>query len=204
MNFKLYLPGILLSCSILSVCCSCEERQKTEAPHFTKVDSLTETYLNLKDSMLETWNTMINDDNQKIKAMHNLLHELKVSNPADREAYKSYEERLDRLVLSRYTQKSMENAHVIEEYDFASNSLVTELISLAESQTQFAYNTTLQKLVESIRTADQRVDNYRQEYDRIASEYNQFLDENKMLLKEIDQDTFLEKKPLFQMVAEDQ
>jgi hypothetical protein len=203
MNFKHYLPGILLSCSVLAICCGCEDRQKAEETHFTKVDSLTETYLDLKDSMLETWNTMINDDNQKIKAMHNLLHELKVSSPGDREAYKNYEERLERLVLSRYTQKSMENAHVIEEYDFASNSLVTELISMAESQTQFAYNTTLQKLVETIRTADQRVDNYRQEYDRIAMEYNQFLDENKMMLKEIDADAFLDKKPLFQMVAEE-
>jgi hypothetical protein len=202
MNFKQYLPGILLSCSVLAIC-SCEDRQRAETTHFTRVDSLTETYLNLKDSMLETWNTMINDDNQKIKAMHNLIHELKVSNPSERETYKNYEERLNQLVHSRYTQKSMENAHVIEEYDFASNSLVTELISLAESQTQFAYNTTLQKLVETIRTADQRVDNYRQEYDRIASAYNRFLDENKMLLKEIDEDAFLEKKPLFQMVAED-
>jgi hypothetical protein len=202
MNFKHYLPGIILSCSVLAIC-SCEDRQKAEATHFTKVDSLTDTYLNLKDSMLETWNTMINDDNQKIKAMHNLLHELKVSNPGERDTYQSYEERLDRLVLSRYTQKSMENAHVIEEYDFASNSLVTELISLSESQTQFAYNTTLQKLVETIRTADQRVDNYRQEYDRIATAYNHFIDENKTMLKEIDENAFLEKKPLFQMVAEE-
>src|SRR5688500_6837661 len=97
----------------------------------------------------------------------------------------------------------MENIQVVEEYDFASNSLVTELISMAESQTQFRYNTTLQKLVEAIRTADQRVDNYRQEYDRIAAAYNLFLDKHEHVLKEIDQDISLEKKPLFQMLAEE-
>jgi hypothetical protein len=203
MNVKHYLSGILLSCSLLAVC-SCGEKQHTEYTRFTRVDSLTETYLNLKDSMLETWNTMINDDNQKIKAMHNLIHELVVSNPAQRETFKSYQERLDRLAHSRYTQKSMENTDVVEEYDFASNSLVSELISLAETQKEFAYNTTLQKLVEGIRTADQRVDNYREAYDRIAEAYNHFLDENKLQLKEIDQDSSLEKRPLFQMVAEDQ
>jgi hypothetical protein len=153
--------------------------------------------------MLETWNTMITDDNQKIKAMQNLVHELKVSNPALRDELKQYEDRLEQLVNSRYTQKSMGNTDVVEEYDFASNSLVSELISLSESQTQFAYNTTLQKLVENIRIADQRVDNYREEYDQIASQFNQFIDENKKWLEEIDTDSFMEKKPLFQMVAEE-
>jgi hypothetical protein len=202
MNAKQYFAGMLFSCSFLTIW-SCGDHQKGEQTRFTKADSLTDTYLNLKDSMLETWNAMINDDNQKIKAMHNLLHELKVSNPSQHDELRAYEERLGQLVHSRYTQKSMENMHVIEEYDFASSSLVTELISLAESQTQFSYNTTLQKLVENIRTADQRVDNYRQEYDHIASTFNRFIDENRKWLTEIDEDSFMQKKPLFQMVAEE-
>jgi hypothetical protein len=202
MNARHYFSGILFSCSIFAIC-SCGDQQKGDQTRFTKADSLTETYLELKDSMLETWNTMITDDNQKIKSMHYLLHELKVSNPGLRDELQQYEDRLERLVLSRYTQKSMENTDVVEEYDFASNSLVSELISLSESQTQFAYNTTLQKLVENIRTADQRVDNYREEYDLIASQFNQFIEENKKWLKEIDHDSFMEKKPLFQMVAEE-
>jgi septal ring factor EnvC (AmiA/AmiB activator) len=202
MNAKIYFSGILFSCSLFTIC-GCGEQGSSDQTHFTKADSLTETYLDLRDSMLETWNTMINDDNQKIKSMRYLLHELKVSNPGLRDQLKSYEEQLERLTLSRYTQKSMVNTDVVEEYDFASNSLVSELVSLAESQTQFAYNTTLQKLVEGIRTADQRVDNYRQEYDRIAASFNQFIDENKVWLKEIDKDSSMEKKPLFQMVAEE-
>lgn len=181
---------------------ACNEQRQTDNPHFTKADSLTDTYLELKDSMLETWNAMINDDNQKLKAMNNLLHELKVSNPAKKDELQAYQERLDQLVHSRYTQKTMENAHVIEEYDFASNSLVSELIALTESQPQFSYNTTLQKLVESIRTADQRIENYRAEYDQIASAYNEFLEVNQKFLNEMEEDTF-QKKPLFQTVSED-
>lgn len=202
MNVKFYLPGLLLSITLLSVC-SCQEGKKPEQTKFTKVDSLTDTYLTLKDSMLHTWNAMINDDNQKIRAMNNLLHELKVSNPSKLDEMNSFQQRLDRLAHSRYTQKSMENVDVIEEYDFASNSLVTELISMAEAQTQFAYNTTLQKLVETIRVADQRTSNYRAEYDRIAMQYNAFIEVNRKWMTEIDPDSFMQKKPLFQMVAED-
>jgi hypothetical protein len=81
--------------------------------------------------------------------------------------------------------------------------MISELIELAESQKQFAYNSTLQKLVDSIRVADQRVARYREQYDLITDRYNNFLEDNKNTLKEIDTDSFLEKKPLFQMVAEE-
>lgn len=202
MNVKHHISGIVFSCSMLAIC-SCDHKPKSDYTRFTKLDSLTETYLDLKDSMLETWNAMINDDNQKIKAMQNVLHELRVSNPSQHEELEDYQNRLNHLRESRYNQKSMANTQLVEEYDFASNSLVSDLISMAESQKQFAYNSTLQKLVEIIRTADQRVNNYRHEYDSIAREYNHFIDENKVSLKEIDEDSFLEKRPLFQMVAED-
>jgi hypothetical protein len=201
MNVRHYLPGILLSCSLFVVC-SCDHKPKSDSVTFTRLDSLTDQYLNLKDQMLETWNAMINDDNQKLAAMSNLLHELIVSNPQDRETLKTIEDRLIQLRNSRYTQKTMANTHVVEEYDFASNALVNEIITLAESQRQYSYNTTLQKLVETIRSAEQRVENYRLEYDTIAEEYNHFIEHNRTALKEIDEDAFLEKKPLFQMAEE--
>lgn len=201
MNVRHYLPGILLSCSLF-VACSCDHKPKSDGVQFTKLDSLTEQYLNLKDHMLETWNAMINDDNQKLEAMSNLLHELIVSNPQKRDELKTFEERLVQLRNSRYTQKTMANMDVVEEYDFASKALVNELITLAESQRQYSYNTTLQKLVETIRSSEERVENYRLEYDTIAEEYNRFIEQHRAALKEIDEDTFLEKKPLFQMAGE--
>jgi hypothetical protein len=201
MNVRHYLPGILLSCSLF-VACSCDHKPKSDGVQFTKLDSLTEQYLNLKDHMLETWNAMINDDNQKLEAMSNLLHELIVSNPQKRDELRTFEERLVQLRNSRYTQKTMANMDVVEEYDFASKALVNELITLAESQRQYSYNTTLQKLVETIRSSEERVENYRLEYDTIAEEYNRFIEQHRAALKEIDEDTFLEKKPLFQMAGE--
>jgi hypothetical protein len=146
---------------------------------------------------------MINDDNQKIQAMHNLIHELMVSNPELREELSSYEERLSQLERLRYTPKTMANNDVVEEYDFASNALVSEIMALAESQTEYSYNTTLQKLTDRIREADQRMATYREEYDAIVSAYNSFLEKNKNYLHEIDATSSFEKRPLFQMVADD-
>jgi len=184
--------------------CGEKPAAQQETTTFTRLDSLTDCYLGLQDSMLRAWNIMINDDNQKIKAMHNLLHELMVSNPDKQEELTAFEDRLDQLVRLRYTQKTMANADVVEEYDFASNSLVTELLSLAESQTEFAYNTTLQKLADEIRSADQRINNYRADYDAITASYNRFVEKNKDSMKEIDHTLKAEKKPLFQMVSDEE
>lgn len=199
-----FISGVIISfCGALLLGCGEKQPRQPDATTFTKADSLTEHYLALQDSMLRSWNIMIHDDNQKIKAMHNLLHELMVSNPEQRETLATYEERLNQLARMRYTQKSLANNDVVEEYDFASNSIISELISLAEAQTEFAYNTTIQKLVDEIRSADQRVNNYRTDYDSIVIVYNRFIDKNRNELKEIVQSSTLETKPMFQMVAED-
>lgn len=200
---RTFLPGVLIA-GIAITFWNCSE--KPSAPPqttFTRADSLTDSYLALQDSMLQAWNIMIHDDNQKIGAMHNLLHELMISTAGQQEELAAFEQRLEQLTRLRYTQKTMANDDVVEEYDFASNSLVTELITLAESQLEYNYNPTLQKLVEEIIVADQRVNNYRAEYDAIVSSYNAFLEENQEEMKEIDASTPVEKRPLFQMVAAD-
>jgi hypothetical protein len=135
--------------------------------------------------------------------MHSLLHELMISSPEESDELNAYEEQLDQLTQLRYTQKSLGDEDLIEEYDFASNSLVAELISEAESRREFAYNPTLQKLVEDIRIAEQRVSNYRQDYDDITMRYNKFLKINHSYLKEMSQADSLEMKPIFQMDYED-
>ena len=181
---------------------NCGKKAEIAAPTFTKADSLTDIYLSLQDSMLQSWNMMINDDNQKITSMHSLLHELMVTSPGGSE-FQVYEEQLDNLTDLRYDQQSLANEDLIEEYDFASNLLVTELIGLAESKTEFAYNPTLQKLVEEIRLADQRVNLYREEYDVITQKYNTFLQTNWNYLEEIKLGDSLALRPLFQMISED-
>lgn len=180
----------------------CNSKKRSETTEFTRIDSLTDRYLTLQDSMLDTWNVMIKDDNQKIKAMKGLLHEIQIGGQFVPGELHAYEQRVEQLNRIRYTPKTMWNTDVVEEYDFASESLVSELIALAESYTAFSYNTTLQKLVEEIRAADMRVENYRADYDAIAIQYNQFLEENKEILKEIAANGKLDKKPLFQVASE--
>ena len=198
---RLYLPGACFSCLLL-FCIGCGDKPRPEEPpHFTRADSVMDTYLSLQDSMLWAWNVMMNDDNRKIRALQDLLHELTVGGEADPNLLKSYEERVNRLRNLRFTQKTMANPDIITEYDFATEALVRELISLAEAQKQFGYNPTLQKLVDAIRIADRKVTDYRASYDEIALRYNDFVSENREFLKETNSDS-LKQKPLFQVAAD--
>jgi LemA family. len=177
----------------------CDQKPENHAGVFTKADSLADVYLSLHDTLHQHWNIMINDDNEKIKLMDHLLHELMVTGSGDAELYRSYQERLKQLSRIRFTQKSMANTHVVEEYDIASNALIMDLISAAEAKREYSYNTTLQKLVDNILVADQRMMKFRAEYDSIVDEYNKFIRRYKDDLAEAS--LTLEPKPLFQVTS---
>ena len=200
--FKILIGSIAVLFLIAFVGCQGKKTTELSEVHFTKEDSLTERYLLLQDSMLHAWNLMMNDDNQKLKSMQHLIHEMTIGRQADEHALASLQERLEQLWRIRFTQRTMANPDVIEEYDFASNSLVVELITLANSAPNFEQNTTLQSLTENITMADQRVLIHRADYDEIVKRYNTFLWNNKQLIETIDKNSSLEKKPLFGMSEE--
>jgi hypothetical protein len=169
---------------------------------FTKADSLTEYYLSLHDSLHQIWNIMIHSDNEKIDAMHGLVHELMVSHPEEIERLKSFEEKIDQLSRIRYTQKSLANVDVIAEYDFATQVVLSELIETVKGTSEFSYNKTLQQLVQTIRETNEEMLFHRHEYDSLIHTYNIFVDANKDNLLQLDETISVEKKPSFRMVSE--
>jgi hypothetical protein len=182
---------------------SCTKRTTVhEGQHYTQIDSLTETYLNLQDSLLITWNVMVKDENEKLRSMQELLHIMAGSGLFSKSQVEPLEQRLEQVERIRFNQKTMSNPHVVEEYDFASNSLISEILSLAESNPTFIQKRELQSLIDYIKEADQRVEVYRSDYDLIAQKFNLFLDTYESKLREIDQQATKDKRPLFQMASD--
>ena len=189
--FLVFLSGMM--------CCA--KRGDIYHTTFTKADSLTDTYLSLQDSVLRSWNMMIHDDNQKIKALRNLLRELQVTSSVD--TFSVYEERLHRLKESRYDEESMSDRSLIEQYDQVSQELTSELVSIAERRTEFNYNPTLQRFVQEIRVSEQRIALFKSEYDVITKKYNMFLRANSTYLGELTLMDSLVVRPLFHSSASD-
>jgi hypothetical protein len=181
-----------------ALCISCIKREnESSRAIFTRIDSLTEAYLILQDSMLHTWNVMMKDENEKLDKVSDLLQELTSLPHADLSQIESLKQRLEQLKRIRFTQKSMTNQHVVEEYDFASNSLISEIISIAESDPSFAQQARLQELTDWVKSADQRVPIYREEYDSVVNSFNHFLEKAKPYLQEIDAKNDGQKKMRF-------
>lgn len=197
------IPALFAGFILLISACTENKQAHDDTTSFTPVDSATERYLNLQDSLLIAWNMMISDDHHKFRNISKVLSQFMESPQYEKETLMGLQQRLDQLKHYAFTPENINRAEFIEEYDFTTQSLVTEVISLAEKNANFAENKKLQKMVEEIRLADQRVERNRAFYDQMAYQYNRFLESNKHLVKEIDQDISLEKKPLFQMVAGD-
>lgn len=193
---------------LLFICCaagwaSCNNRTSAlERNNYTHIDSLTDTYLNLQDSLLIVWNVMAKDENEKLRSIHEVLQAMSSSDLFNKNLVASLEQRLEQVKRIRFNQKTIANPHVVEEYDFASNSLISEIVSLAESNLTFIQKKELQSLIDAIKEADQRVNYFRSDYDFIAQKFNLFLDDHQSHIKEIDQNAINGKRPLFQMASD--
>ncbi|HEX5169410.1 MAG TPA: hypothetical protein VFW11_09565 [Cyclobacteriaceae bacterium] len=197
---------VLIPAITLSIClngCKSHEPHIENGTKFTKADSVTEKYLDLEDSILIVWNTIVNDDNLKIQTMHDLLHQLLVSNTLDKDELISLENRLNELDGMKITQESIKDPIHVYEYDLASKTLVNELINLTSSVEPFKKDP-LQIILATIQDADSRVRENRFNYDKIAYEFNQFVERNEAFLNEQDQNLSTAKKGLFQISSESQ
>ena len=173
----------------------------TERTLFTKADSVTDTYLTLQDTLHNAWNLLIKDESEKIRNLDLLLSHLMSENQFDRSLLTSLDNRLDQLRKIKFTQKTLSNPYVIEEYDFACNSILSEVIAMTETKPELLANRTVQNLVDHIKNADQRVDAYRSNYDSVAELFNSFISHNKDILAEIDRKINLEKRPQFKAAS---
>jgi hypothetical protein len=172
-----------------------------ETTTFTHIDSLTDTYLSLQDTLLYSWNVLVKDEQEKVDAMEKALHQLIQLPVPEKSQLVTLQSRLQQLKQLRITQKTLTNPYVVEEYDFATSSLVAEIVALSESNSALMQNKNLSTLIEKIKIAEQHTPLFRYGYDSIAFVFNAFLEKNESSLKEIDKSGAFERMPLFSGVA---
>jgi hypothetical protein len=191
---KFTLPIALVG-SILVIGCG-RSTTSMEKTSFTHADSLMETYLTYQDTLLHSWNLLIKDEQERLNAMEASLTHLMPLATSEASQLALLNNRLDQLKQLRITQKTIANQYVVEEYDFASSSLVSELLSIMESNPKIVADKNLSELLDKIKSTDQQILIYRLSYDSIANEFNAFIEKNRNSLKEIDEKS-LEKRAVF-------
>jgi len=183
--------------AFIAMVSGCNNAKK--AREAAELDSLKQFYLIVKDSLDSTWNFMIAEDDLKLTFMKRLLEEITHSNSYDEETVNSLVSRIEDARLMRYDRQSMGNQNLIDEYDFAINSLIKEITALARSNPRYQNFPSMAQLIEYIQETDERVLLHRVHYDFFAKDYNKFINEHGELAKEIDGGDPQNKVNLFQI-----
>ena len=137
--------------------CNRQSGNKTSFADFDKIDSLRAVFLTIEDSLVHTWNVMINDDNKKIKSIKRLVEEFTYAGGVDSMTTKELLQQINQLKLKRYTCKTMSDSDLIDVYDSSSNALVNSIITLATSHAEFERNIVMQELIEEINQAEGKI-----------------------------------------------
>jgi len=179
--------------------CNNQPENKTVAAEFDKIDSLRATFLTIEDSLVHTWNVMINDDNKKIKSLKRLVEEVIYAGGVDSTITQGFLSRLKQLKSERYSCKTMSSSDLIDSYDSISNALVNEIIALATSHEEFERNIVMNELIDEIGEAEGKILFFRIDYDDVAKMHNQFIEQNQAYMKDIDSKNDLKKIPIFEL-----
>jgi hypothetical protein len=171
--------------------CACSTSNSIqEHTRFSRADSLTDAYLVLSDSVLQSWNRIVGNEVDKSRTLQELIDDFDNAQLLSDELRESFAIRLDQLEKIRFTQESIDDQQIVEDYDLAFQSIVDDLSKLASSpgspdaQAMFKY------------LQENSVVN-RQLYDSLARTFNEFISRNKQALKDVEMGHELDEKPVF-------
>lgn len=86
---------IILSIISIIAFSSCSSSKHKAETTFDRIDSLRAHLLTIEDSLLYTWNVMIQDDNEKLSDLSRLLDELKYANVLDSNIIIAYKKKVN-------------------------------------------------------------------------------------------------------------
>ncbi len=186
----------LVVITILTACSSSTSlREKT---NFTHLDSLTDTYLVLQDSVLQSWNRVIKTESEKSKTLEQLLAHLSTTQ-IDSDLINSLDEQVQQLEKIRFTPKTLWNSHVVNEYDESCSLLIQRITDLSSKEAEISSSKDYQTAINWINQIQNLSTSHRLYYDSLAQRFNQFVEKHREALKEMERNGQLDNKPLFKV-----
>lgn len=180
-------PSLIGLAVLAAIACACSTSNSIqEHTTFSKADSLTDAYLVLSDSVLQSWNRIVSTEIDKTRALEEIINDLDNASLLSEELRESFQVRMEQLEKIRFTQETIEDPQTVEDYDLAFQSIVDDLSKLTKdnANSMFKY------------LQDNSVIN-RLSYDSLARTFNEFVQENRSVLKDVNANNELDAKPLF-------
>ena len=181
---NLSLTGVT---AVAAIACACSTSNSIHehASTFSKADSLTDVHLVLSDSVLQSWNRIVSTEMDKTRTLQEVIDDLDAATLLSDELRESFEVRMEQLEKIRFTQETVGDPQIVEDYDLAFQTLVNDLEKFTKDNGEFKF------------LQEHSITN-RISYDSLARSFNMFIQKNKSMLKEVNtNNTELEAKPLF-------
>jgi hypothetical protein len=177
--------------ALAALTCACSTSNSVnEHTRFSKADSLTDAYLVLSDSLLQSWNRIVGTEMDKSRTLQEFIHDLDHANLLTEELRESFQVRIDQLDKIRFTQKTIDDQQTVQDYDLALQSIVNDVAQLSKSASGPDARAMFKYLQENSLVN-------RLSYDSLAHTFNEFIRENRNVLKDLDTSTELDMKPVF-------
>lgn len=186
---KSFAP-IALGIVVLSAMSCSSSSSIHERTNFSKTDSLTDAYLVLNDSLLQSWNRIVQDEIEKSRTLQELFNDLDEEHQLSEDIRTSILSRMEALDAMRFDQHDMIDPQVVEDYDKAWTSLVNDIASASKTAS-------VKATIDWFDWMKKNTDRHRNYYDSLASTFNEFVSRNKSSLMEFNTENQLDPKPLF-------
>ncbi len=192
--FKFSLPLFLL----VMIIGGCNKKTSTTLSPST-VDSLKSVFQEIDSNLETTWQEMITDDDEKLDNLRRILQEVEYSGSYNRLQLDSLKKDIDKLEAARYDQQTMSDSELINQYDSLTNQVLGEVTIFTTRLQQFEQYPIMGRLLQEVFEADDRVLHHRIQYDKIAKQYNSFLEAYEPDIQVVARQKNLQPKPLFEL-----
>lgn len=197
MRFFNSKPTLILFILVISIGACNKNASSTLTP--TAVDSLKTVFQDLNSELEITWNDMMKDDDEKLANLRRILQEVEYSSNYNRLKLDSLRKGIDELEKVRYDQQTMSDSDLINVYDSMTNQVMGEVTMFTTSLEQFEQYPTMGQLLQEVFEADDRVLRYRIQYDKLAKQYNSFIETNQPDMQLVARQDNLQPRPLFEL-----
>jgi len=193
-----FFKSILLIFFVAIILGACNKNTSTSLTP-TAIDSLKTVFQDINTQLEAAWNTMMQDDDDKLSNLTRLLQEVEYSGDYNRLKLDSLKKDIDQLAAVRYDQQTMSDSDLINLYDSMTTQAMGEVTVFTTRLSQFDQYPLMGQLIQEVFEADDRILRFRIDYDRAAKQYNSFIEEHEPDLPLVAKQKVLQPKPLFEL-----
>lgn len=193
-----FFKSILLIFFVAIILGACNKNTSTSLTP-NAIDSLKTVFQDINTQLEAAWNTMMQDDDDKLSNLTRILQEVEYSGDYNRLKLDSLKKDIDQLAAVRYDQQTMSDSDLINLYDSMTTQAMGEVTVFTTRLSQFDQYPLMGQLIQEVFEADDRILRFRIDYDRAAKQYNSFIEEHEPDLPLVAKQKVLQPKPLFEL-----